>query len=101
MSVWLDCVIGGLAAIGFICILKEVYDIIFTDYLRTDIRGELFLFSSGTDPKTEQVLNAAEQVRKRYMPKLAIIFVENGDADPDDFNYAQSIAARRDMEYIE
>ncbi|MGE4548532.1 MAG: hypothetical protein AB7C89_03145 [Intestinibacillus sp.] len=81
--------------------MKEVYDIIFTDYLRTDIRGELFLFSSGTDPKTEQVLNAAEQVRKRYMPKLAIIFVENGDADPDDFNYAQSIAARRDMEYIE
>ena len=101
VSIWLQCMIGALAAVGFICILKAVYDIIFTGYYRAAGRSELFLYGCGSDPKTEQLLNTAEQVRRLYLPGLSIIFVENGDADPERFNYAKSIAERRDMEYIE
>ncbi len=35
MPYLLECVIGTLAAVGFICILKGVYDIIMTSYART------------------------------------------------------------------
>lgn len=101
MGIWLQCLIGALAAVGFICILKAVYDIIFTGYLRTDGRCELFLYGCGTDPEMERLLHAAEQVRRLYLPGLAIVFVEDGNADPERYNYVQALAARRDMEYIE
>lgn len=101
MSIWLECIIGTLAAVGLVCILKAVYDIIFTGYLRTDGACELFLYGDGTDPKAEQMLNTAMQVRRLYYPSLAIIFVDNGDGDPARFNYAKVLCTRRGMEYIE
>lgn len=101
MNIWLQCIIGMLSAVGLICILKAVYDIIFTGYLRTDGQSELFLYGCGTDPRTEQLIRAALQVRRLYLPGLAVVFVENGEADPDTFNYAKALCARRDMEYIE
>lgn len=101
MGIWLECLIGMLAAVGFICILKAVYDIIFTGYLRTDEQSELFLYGCGTDPRTEQLLNTAAQVRRLYLPGLSVIFIENGEADPEKFNYAKVLCARRNMEYIE
>lgn len=101
MNIWLQCIIGTLAAVGLVCILKAVYDIIFTGYLRTDGQHELFLYGCGTDPACEQLLATAAQVRRLYLPGLCIVFVENGEADPERFNYAKVLCARRGMEYIE
>lgn len=101
MGVWLECAIGALAAIGFICILKGIYDIILTDYLRTDTRCELSLYGCGTDPKTEQLLNTVEEIHRKYLPKVVVIFYEDGSADPDSYNFARALAARRNVEYIE
>lgn len=101
MDVWLECTIGALAAIGLVCILKGIYDIILTDYLRTDIRCELSLYGCGTDPTAEQLLNTAEQIRRKYLPGMIIVFYEDGNADSDSYNFARAIAARRNVEYIE
>lgn len=101
MSIWLECVIGIFAAVGLICILKAVYDIIFTGYFRTDGQTELFLYASGTDPKVEQLIATAAQIRRMYLPALIVVFVENGEADPEKFNYAKALCTRRHMEYIE
>ena len=101
MNIWLQCIIGTLAAVGLVCILKAVYDIIFTGYLRTEGQHELFLYGCGTDPATEQLIAAAVQTRRQYFPALAVVFVENGEADPRKFNYAKVLCARRGMEYIE
>lgn len=99
MRYLLECVIGTLAAVGFICILKTVYDIIKTSYFRTNGSAELYLYGSGTSPESEQLLNCAEQVRRLYLPGLNIIFVETEGMN-EGYNYAQAIAARRAVTYI-
>lgn len=101
MSIWLECVIGTLAAIGFICILKAVYDIIFTGYSRSMGACELYLYGKGADPETERLLCAACEIRKLYLPRLAIIFVEEGGPEEEQPNYARALCARRDIEYRE
>ncbi len=101
MSVWLECLIGMLAAIGLICILKALYDALFGGYLRSCAYAELFLYGSGTDADTAQWILAAEQVRKLYFPNLHIIFAENGEADTQAYNIAQTLCERYQVEYIE
>ena len=61
-----ECVIGTLAAVGFICILKGIYDIIMTGYARTDAPATLYLSGDGTSPDSERLLLAAEQARRLY-----------------------------------
>ncbi len=101
MSIWLECVIGIFAATGLICILKAVYDIIFIGYFRISGKTELFLYACGTDPKAERLIATAAQIRRLYLPALVVVFMENGEADPEKFNYAKALCARRHMEYIE
>lgn len=98
MELWLTCVIGILAAYGLICILKGIYAIIFTTPLRFLASTELFLYADGTDPLTEQLLTAAEQVRKQYFPRLHIVFVETGSTSTTP---ARILCERHDAEYIE
>ena len=66
MPYFLECIIGTLAAVGFICILKGVYDIIMTSYARTGQPATLFLSGDGTSPDSEHLLLAAEQARRLY-----------------------------------
>lgn len=98
MAYLMECVVGTLAAVGLICILKTVYDIIMTDYYSAVGRAELFLYGRGADPDSERLLCAAEQARRLYLPGLAITFVETGEPD-GAYNFAEMISARRGMQY--
>ncbi len=92
-----ECVIGTLAAVGFICILKGIYDIIMTGYARTDAPATLYLSGDGTSPDSERLLLAAEQARRLYLPRMEIVFLELGDAAD---NPAAAAAARYGITYI-
>ena len=100
MSFFGQCVIGTLAAVGLICILKTVYDIIFTGSQIAWGRAELYLYGDGTAVQSQTLLQAAEEARRLYLPALDIVFVET--AAPDDrWNYAAHHAARHDVTYID
>ena len=99
MSFITQCVLGALAAVGFICILKSIYDIIYINYYSTPERAELYLCGDGTDASVEQLLGAALQVRRLYLHGLEIIFIDTSN-DESAFNYAASICGRRDITYL-
>ena len=99
MPYFLECIIGTLAAVGFICILKGVYDIIMTSYARTGQPATLFLSGDGTSPDSEHLLPAAEQARRLYLPSMQIVFLELGDTAEGE-TLAARIAARRGITYI-
>ena len=100
MSFLGQCIIGTLAAIGFICILKTVYDIIFTGSLAAWGRAALYLYGDGADERCATLIEAAEQIRRLYLPSMEIVFVETGDAPPEAQNYAARLAARHAVTYI-
>lgn len=97
---FMECVIGILAAAGLICFLKAVCDIIFTDYLRQGIEAELYLFADGTDPRTEDLLYAVEQIRTAYFPALKAIWIENGEHDTG-YSYAAHLCQKYQTDYYE
>ena len=55
----LECVVGTLAAVGLICILKAVYDIIMATYTRAEGSATLVLKGDGSLPESERLLLAA------------------------------------------
>lgn len=97
MSYLLECVIGTLAAVGFICILKAIYDIIMASYAHTEQPATLFLSGDGNSPASEHLLLAAEQARRLYLPGMEIVFLELGETQD---NPAARLAARRGITYI-
>lgn len=99
MPYLLECIIGTLAAIGFICILKGVYDIIMTSYARTGQPATLYLSGDGASPASEHLLLAAEQAKRLYLPGMEIVFLELGDS-ADGETLVARIAARRGITYI-
>ena len=100
MSFLGQCIIGTLAAIGFICILKTVYDIIITGSLAAWGRAALYLYGDGADERCATLIEAAEQMRRLYLPSMEIVFVETGDAPPEAQNYAARLAERHAVTYI-
>ena len=99
MGFFWECVVGTLAAVGLICILKSVYDIIVTDYMTAETDAELFLYGNGRDPRTRRLLRAVWQARCHAMPTLEIVFIETGEAD-ERFNYAEAFAEAHPVTYI-
>lgn len=99
MPYFAECVLGTLAAVGFICILKGIYDIIITSYARTEERATLYLSGDGTSPSSERMLLAAEQARRAYLPHMQIVFIEQR-LDDEDENLASRFAARRGITYM-
>lgn len=95
----LECVVGTLAAVGLICILKALYAIIMTSYARADGRATLVLKGDGTAPESERLLLAAREVRRLYLPELQIVFLEQADADGRT-TLAERAAARCQATYI-
>lgn len=97
MGFFWECLIGTLAAVGLICILKTVYDIIMTGYYTTGGRVELFLYGEGSAPENERLLCAAEQVKRLYLPTAAITFIDLGVQQSE---VLEALAARRGVTYI-
>lgn len=99
MPYLLECVVGTLAAVGLICILKAVYDIIVSSYARAQGRATLILRGDGALPESERLLLAAREARRLYLPGLDIVFVEQSKAR-DESNLAERVAARCQITYI-
>lgn len=94
-----ECILGTLAAVGFICILKGIYDIIMMSYARAAESATLYLRGDGTAPSSERLLLAAEQAQRIYLPRMRIVFVEENTEDAGE-NLAARLAARRGIIYI-
>lgn len=99
MPYFAECIFGTLAAIGFICILKGVYDIIMTSYARAKEPATLYLSGDGTSLESEHMLLAAEQARRVYLPHMEIVFIER-NADVQGESLVARLAARRGITYI-
>lgn len=95
MSFLGQCVLGTLAAVGLICILKTVYDIIVPG-LPADGRAELFLYGDGSDARSLALLESAERLRRQLLPAMTIVFV---DTAPTAAEAAARAAARYGMGY--
>ena len=102
MSFFWECVVGTLAAVGLICILKAVYDIIVTEYITAGLSVELFVYGDGYDPRTVRLLQTLARLRGKRMPGLEIFFIERrtGKIDGKILNYAAVCAEQYAMIYI-
>lgn len=98
MSVFWQSVLAIFAAVGFYTVLHEVYEFFFSKVLRQFGSAELTLYGDGCDAASEQLISAAVQMRKQYLPALSITFVEIGDGQGQ--NVAQRLAARQDIKYL-
>ena len=61
MGFFWECAVGTLAAVGLICILKSLYDIIVTDYMTDGVRVELLLYGDCADPQFARLLHALQR----------------------------------------
>ena len=69
MGFFWECAVGTLAAVGLICILKSLYDIIVTDYMTDGVRVELLLYGDSADPQFARLLHA---LRRPYSVAVRI-----------------------------
>ena len=81
MSFFWECVIGTLAAVGLICILKSLYDIIVTDYMIDGARVELLLYGDSSDPQFCRLLQAVLRPRVHPLRISEIYFVDLGSGE--------------------
>lgn len=73
-----EWIVGILAVVGFICILRSGYDILCTGVLRAGDHAELYLFIDGSDPGAEQLLRAAHRARCTFLPGLPVVLIDTG-----------------------
>ncbi len=81
MSFTGECIIGTLAAIGFICILKMGYDIIFNSMVCPKGKAVLYLYAP--QEEIEQLLHLAVLARRIYLPGMKIYWVDMGRSQPE------------------
>lgn len=91
-------VIGGLAAVGFICILRAMCDIIYMKYYRVQECAELYISADGSDVRVLHLLGAAVHVRKVFLKGVQITFVDTCTY-PQVPNYAAQFCDRFDIIY--
>lgn len=88
MGFVVQCIIGTLAAVGLICSLKLVYDIIIYKINCPVGQAVLYLYVSLEDATTEHLLRTAASVRHSHLPRLTIILIDDQGAvftfAPDD-----------------
>lgn len=76
-----QCVIGTLAAIGFICILKMGYDIIFHSMVCPKGKAVLYLYPPKEEAEAEELLKLAILARRTYLPGMVIDWM---NAEPSE-----------------
>jgi len=99
MSVFWQTVLAIFAAVGLYCTLHAGYELLFRHSLRHKGNAELTLYGDGCDASAEQLIATALHMRRRYLPGLAITFVEIGNGQGQ--NVAKRLAVRQDIMYLE
>ncbi len=80
MSFTGQCIIGTLAAIGFICILKMGYDIIFNSMVCPKGKAVLYLYAPQEEIEARQLLRLAVLARRIYLPGMQIYWIDTGES---------------------
>lgn len=94
---FIEFLIYTLAAVGCICILHAIYDILFLGFLRASDCAELYLYADGRDPRAEQLLRTAARARRAYLPGMPVIFIDTGEGS----DALRGLAAQMDIAYYE
>lgn len=76
MQFWQETLLGTLAAVGIICIMRSVYDIICIGFLRRHDCAELYLYGDENLAQCEQMMRAAIQMKWQYVPGMTIVFID-------------------------
>ena len=84
MSFLEQCIIGTFAAIGFICILKMGYDIIFNSMVCPKGKAVLYIYAPKEDAQTEQLLRQAVLARRAYLPGMVIYWLDTGKSEREE-----------------
>ncbi len=84
MSFLGQCIIGTFAAIGFICILKMGYDIIFNSMVCPKGKAVLYIYAPKEDAQTEQLLRQAVLARRAYLPGMVIYWLDTGKSEREE-----------------
>ncbi len=91
----MDIIISILAALGVICILKEVYAIIMINCVNDE--NNIVLIINGDGIKSEIMLRKALLIRQKYFNKMQIIFIEDNILESTP---AKRMAQKYQMVYI-
>ena len=91
----MDIIISVLAALGVICILKEVYAIIMINCVNDE--NNIVLIINGDGTKSEIMLRKALLIRQKYFHEMQIIFIENNTLESKSI---KNMAQKYQMVYI-
>lgn len=91
----MDIIISVLAALGVICILKEVYAIIMINCVNDE--NNIVLIINGDGTKSEIMLRKALLIRQKYFDEMQIIFIENNTLESKSI---KNMAQKYQMVYI-
>ena len=91
----MDIIISILAALGVICILKEVYAIIMINCVNDE--NNIVLIINGDGTKSEIMLRKALLIRQKYFDEMQIIFIENNTLESKSI---KNMAQKYQMVYI-
>ena len=91
-----EWIVGILAAVGLICILRSGYDILCAGCPRAGEHAELYLYLDGREPGAEQLLRAAHRARAVFLPGMPIVWIDTGAG----CGPLRRLAERLDMEYF-
>ena len=91
----MDIIISVLAALGVICILKEVYAIIMINCVNDE--NNIVLIINGDGTKCEIMLRKALLIRQKYFHEMQIIFIENNTLESKSI---KNMAQKYQMVYI-
>lgn len=91
----MDIIISVLAAVGVICILKEVYAIIMINCVNDE--NNIVLIINGDGTKSEIMLRKALLIRQKYFHEMQIIFIENNTLESKSI---KNMAQKYQMVYI-
>ena len=91
----MDIIISVLAALGVICILKEVYAIIMINCVNDE--NNIVLIINGDGTKSEIMLRKVLLIRQKYFHEMQIIFIENNTLESKSI---KNMAQKYQMVYI-
>ena len=91
----MDIIVSVFAALGVICILKEVYDIIMINCVNDE--NNIVLIINGDGTKSEIMLRKALLIRQKYFHEMQIIFIENNKLESKSI---KNMAQKYQMIYI-
>lgn len=91
----MDIIISIFAALGVICILKEVYAIIMINCVNDE--NNIVLIINGDGIKSEIMLRKAVLIRQKYFNKMQIVFIEDNILESTP---AKRMAQKYQMVYI-